>query len=277
MGDPDAARKGAAAGPAGRSVSAVIPTKNAGRTLLGCLASLAEQTHPISEIIVVDSLSTDETPRIACTRARLISRRCGMTMGRLLGAEASKGDYVLSLDADQLLDPRAVEQALATGRPAVALGEQSTGSGVVAWLNEIDRRGIEGSWQANLDPLRGSIRPRFFRRDLLLRALRAIPAELVEIEPAPYSEDSLIYLHTGLQPEEVGYVPRALRHVEAPLLAYLRKWRGYGISAQVYRGTQWEGLVNRRGKRGGSLGIRAAAIPALLLKAVPFAIGYNSG
>ncbi|MCI4364162.1 MAG: glycosyltransferase family 2 protein [Thermoplasmata archaeon] len=264
------------AGSSAESVSVVIPTKNAGRTLPHCLDAIARQTFPAREVIVVDSLSSDDTPQIAARTTRLISRRCGMTLGRLLGAKEAVGEYVLSLDADQLLVPKAIEQALATGRPAVALGELSVGSGLVARLNELDRRGIEVNWKESLDPVRGSIRPRFFERQMLIRALESIPAALLAIEPSPYSEDSLIYLHSGVRPDEVGYVPAALEHVEAPLGAYLRKWRGYGVSAQAYRGTRWEELVHRRGQRKGSVGTRVIALPALLLKAVPFAIGYRS-
>jgi hypothetical protein len=258
------------------SVSVVIPTKNTASTLPSCLDAVARQSVQVHEVIVVDSLSQDETAKIASGPARVIERQCGMTLGRLIGAEAAQGEFVLNLDADQLLGVRAVELALATKRPAVALGELSIGPGIVARLNALDRRGIDEHWRENLDPVRGSIRPRFFRRDLLLRALRAIPPELIGIEPGPYSEDSIIYLNSGVPAAEVGYVPGALRHIEAPLGAYLRKWRRYGISAQAYRGTEWEKLVYRRGQRGGPTTVRAIAIPALLLKAIPFAIGYNS-
>ena len=50
--------------PDAATVSVVIPTLNAGKTLAELLSALKNQDHPIEEILVVDSSSVDETVEI---------------------------------------------------------------------------------------------------------------------------------------------------------------------------------------------------------------------
>ncbi len=257
------------------SVAVVIPTLNSARTLERCLRAIELQTVAPAEIFVVDSNSNDSTPEIASRSATLIQRDCGMTEARYIGAVASSSDLVLNVDSDQVLLPDAIERCLNTGRSVVALGETSVGRGLPAMLNRVDRDLVETSWMENLDPVRGPIRPRLYGRSLLIRALEAIPAGLRRHKPAPYSEDSLIYLNSGTGPDEVGYVPRAILHLEEETTAqYVRKWFGYGRSAKIYRGTPFEFLVWGRGGRVLRLRDRAVVYPALALKGVPFYLGY---
>jgi len=46
-------------------VTAVVPTKNSGRTIAACLDSLRSQTQPGVQIVVVDNASTDDTVELA--------------------------------------------------------------------------------------------------------------------------------------------------------------------------------------------------------------------
>jgi len=262
--------------PARRTVGVVIPTLNASRTISRCIESIRAQTHPVSETVIVDSFSTDSTVALAKASARVISENCGMAQARLIGARHLKTDLVLNLDSDQLLFPDTIERCLETDTQVVALGETSIGSGLVAFVNRIDRDVVETEWQSNLDPLSGPVRPRLYERQLLTRALEAIPDALMRMKPAPYSEDSLIYLNTGVSARQVGYVPRALVHVEeASLTRYARKWFRYGTTAKVYRGTQFDRLVWHRGRRAALGGRRLLTMPALVLKGVPFFLGYS--
>jgi glycosyltransferase involved in cell wall biosynthesis len=260
-------------------VSVVIPTRNAERYLTRTLESVRGQTLPCVECIVVDSLSTDSTVRIARNQGvKVISFDSSMTRARLIGATAANGDFVLNLDADQVLSATAIQRCAETGADIVALGELSTGRGVVWRLTSLDRAAISKNWQANVDPISGAIRPRFYRRDLLLRSLNSIPDEIIDIKPCPYSEDSLIFLGTGVTNTGVGYVPDAVYHEEMDgLIPFMAKWRRYGITARAYRGTRFEYLVRARAGLG-SKGRRAiASTPSLLMRGLPFALGYILG
>lgn len=86
------------------SISAVIITKNEERNIRRCLKSLI----PVAdEIIVVDDFSTDGTTSICREyNAKVISQRwLGFGAQKNTGNNAASFDYILSLDADEALDP----------------------------------------------------------------------------------------------------------------------------------------------------------------------------
>jgi glycosyltransferase involved in cell wall biosynthesis len=88
------------------SVSVVIPAYNAELYLADALDSLARQTHPATEIIVVDDGSTDGTPGVLhAHRDSVISIRqenAGDGAARNRGIGMATSDYVAFLDADDL-------------------------------------------------------------------------------------------------------------------------------------------------------------------------------
>jgi glycosyltransferase involved in cell wall biosynthesis len=98
-------------------VSVVIVNYNYGRFLGGAVRSVFAQTHADVECIVVDNASTDETPAVLVALeaeydALIIIRRHsndGQTPASLDGLARASGQYIIFLDADDLLLPTAVE------------------------------------------------------------------------------------------------------------------------------------------------------------------------
>lgn len=86
------------------SITAVIITKNEAKNIARCLDSLVGVA---SEIIVLDAFSTDATPDI-CARyppsVRFIQKEWeGYAASKNFANEQASGDYILSLDADEML------------------------------------------------------------------------------------------------------------------------------------------------------------------------------
>jgi glycosyltransferase involved in cell wall biosynthesis len=97
------------------SVSVVIPCYNQGRFVGEAVASAAAQRGLVSEIVVVDDGSTDETTAVATRDGSvryLRQERRGLSEARNSGWRASSGDYVIFLDADDRLLPDAAAAAL---------------------------------------------------------------------------------------------------------------------------------------------------------------------
>lgn len=99
-------------------VSIIIPTKNRKDLLVETLESVRAQTYPHWEAIVVDDGSDDGTmekvppryanePRIQFRRRE--SERGNANVCRNEGFRASKGDYIIFLDSDDLLMPECLE------------------------------------------------------------------------------------------------------------------------------------------------------------------------
>lgn len=140
------------------SVSVVVASYNYGRFLGECLESVVSQEGIDLEVIVVDDASTDDTPQVAAAfaardpRVRVI--RHETNRGHIAtfneGLRAARGDYVLKLDADDLLAPGALARAAAVledhprvglvyghphyfeGSPPV-LADTTSVEGVVVW------------------------------------------------------------------------------------------------------------------------------------------------
>jgi hypothetical protein len=104
-------------------VSIVIPVHDAAELVVDAVASALAQTHPRVEVVVVDDGSRDDPAaalaRFAAAGGRLRLLRQenrGAAAARNRGIAEARGDLVHFLDADDVLDPDAVERQLAAFR-----------------------------------------------------------------------------------------------------------------------------------------------------------------
>lgn len=105
--------------------SIVISSYNYARFLPSAIDSALNQTYPRVEVIVVDDGSTDESPRVINRYERRIStllkENGGADAARNDGFAMSTGDIVCFLDADDTVQPTAIEHvAEALADPKVA-------------------------------------------------------------------------------------------------------------------------------------------------------------
>lgn len=116
------------------TVSVVVATRNAERTLRRCLESVRGQNVADVEIVVVDNESTDGTVAVAREYADVVllggSERSAQ---RNAGARAASGDVLMFVDADMVLEPGVVRDALdrmaVAGTRGVVVPERSFGDG----------------------------------------------------------------------------------------------------------------------------------------------------
>ncbi|MFD6534463.1 glycosyltransferase [Streptomyces sp. NPDC060184] len=103
-------------------VTVVIPAYNAAATIGKALQSAVNQTYELVEIVIVDDASTDDTLDIVKSfagtnpRVRVLRRPTnsgGVGAPRNMGIAQAAGEYVMFLDADDELPPRACELLLA--------------------------------------------------------------------------------------------------------------------------------------------------------------------
>ncbi len=101
------------------SISVIIPTYNATKTVLDTIASVQAQTHRDIEIIVINDGSTDNL--LACLALTVTDARVkiysypngGLPVARNRGIARSTGDYIAFIDADDLWTPDKLERQLA--------------------------------------------------------------------------------------------------------------------------------------------------------------------
>ena len=123
------------------AVSVVIPAYNSAGHLTACLQGVLAQEYPDFEVIVVDDASTDKTSEIVRSHegARLVSaaRNLGPGAARNRGVTESRGQLLLFLDSDSIVDDRrwiAKHAAVHASHEPVVLGGgvEGVGRGLVA-------------------------------------------------------------------------------------------------------------------------------------------------
>ena len=100
-------------------VSVIIPAYNAGKFLHLSVESVRQQSYPNWEIVIVDDGSGDNTLQVAMAyqesepRIRVVSGpNQGVSQARQNGLNASRGEWVYFLDADDLLHEYTLERLL---------------------------------------------------------------------------------------------------------------------------------------------------------------------
>lgn len=100
-------------------ISVIVPCYNQGKYLAETLNSIVNQTFTNWECIIVNDGSSDCTPEIAklfCVKDSrfhyIEQQNQGLATARNNGIKASVGEYILPLDADDLIDPTYIEKAI---------------------------------------------------------------------------------------------------------------------------------------------------------------------
>ena len=217
-------------------ISVVIPTYNAEATLGPTLAALvpAVVQGTVLEAILVDGGSTDDTCIIAdAVGTRLIRTKLGRGTQLQAGAAAARGDWLLFLHADTMLQPGWAEEAEAfiervtTGRRAQA---------AAAFRFALDDDGIMPRLLESLVALRCFLFALPYGDQGLLIS-RQLYRELGGFRPMPLMEDvdlmrrlkrwQLVMLHSravtsGIRYRSEGYLARSLRNLCCMVLYFFR-------------------------------------------------------
>jgi hypothetical protein len=99
-------------------VSIIMPVYNYGKTLDRALMSVFSQTYKNIEIIIIDDGSTDEFTILKLKKLNLpnttviFQKNGGPSNARNNGIKASKGEYILPLDSDDLIHPIYVDSCI---------------------------------------------------------------------------------------------------------------------------------------------------------------------
>ena len=111
----------ATSAPSRRLVSVIVPARDEAARLPALLDSLATQSHPPLEVLVVDDGSTDDTARVASSAGATVLTAPALPTGWAgkpwaceTGVAAARGDLLLLVDADVRLAPDAIARLVAS-------------------------------------------------------------------------------------------------------------------------------------------------------------------
>jgi len=147
-------------------VSIVIPTYNCQDLIVDCLESIIKQTYKNIEIIVVDSFSTDNTPKIAKKYGKVYAygrdpkqkNIFAVPYQRNYGMYQGKGKYLYYIDSDMRLRPKVVETCVRLmekhNAAAVIIPEDARGIGFWAKCRTLEKDCYNASPQSYTDSAR---------------------------------------------------------------------------------------------------------------------------
>ena len=102
------------------NVSVIVPIYNVEKYLSPCLDSILSQSLPNFEVLLIDDGSKDSSPSICDMYAKRDSRikvfhkkNEGVSIARNTGLDNARGEWIVFVDADDLLEKRALELLVA--------------------------------------------------------------------------------------------------------------------------------------------------------------------
>jgi glycosyltransferase involved in cell wall biosynthesis len=259
-------------------ISIIIPSLNEEAHIGTALRSIQEQDYEQVEVLVVDSFSEDRTRQIAQEYGAKVIDYPGKLLGaRVEGLKAATGQRIMHIDADQVLQPRALARcAEALDQHAmVVLGERSYRPS--NWVQRrLDRQRVFFESEAGRGGASYNVYPRFFRRELLEKAYAEIPAEMI---PTMNSyEDSLVYSKVRGFSYDVVIVPGAVWHQEeASARELFKHHKRIGRNTRAYRDAMpTDSFHKSKSKASGMLdALVHRYLLVSVIKELGFQIGYR--
>jgi glycosyltransferase involved in cell wall biosynthesis len=259
-------------------ISIIIPSLNEERHIGMALQSIKDQEYPDVEVLLVDSFSKDRTREIAAGFGVRVIDYPGRLLGaRVEGLKASKGRWIMHIDADQVMQPKALSRCVEQIRKhdMVVLGERSFEPS--NWVQrELDRQRLFFETEAMKEGKGYNVYPRFFKRELLEHAYSQIPPAMI---PTMGSyEDSLVYSKIREKSTDSVIVPDVVWHnEEANARELYRHQRSIGRRTKEYRSTmKIESFHRSKSKARGMMdALTHRYLMVSMIKELGFQVGYR--
>jgi glycosyltransferase involved in cell wall biosynthesis len=199
-------------------ISVLLPAFNAAATLGACLRSVARQTFADVECLVVDDGSTDATCALAASFAQrdprfrvLSAHHAGLVATLERGLDACRGDVVVRMDADDLMQRE---------RLAVQLRALEEADAVGAHVRLFPRRRLTDGRRAYESWLNGLASPESVRFDAFVECPIAHPSLAIRRELLArvryhdngWPEDWDLFLRLLARGATLAVVPQRLLH-----------------------------------------------------------------
>jgi len=197
-------------------ISINIPTFNSEKTLKKTLDSIVKQNYKNYEIVIVDHYSTDKTLEIAKKYTKNIFMDKKRLLGsRRIGANKSKGEIILVIDSDQVLEPtllKRIEEEFSKEDIDMAILEERSyqPQNLVEKMTDIDRQRVHESFE--LDPSKSVLLPRAFRKKIILAAFDKIDKNLDDF--IVVQDHAILYHESWKISKKIGFIKNAVFHME---------------------------------------------------------------
>lgn len=258
-------------------VSVVVPVFNGGEDFDRCLGAVLQSDWPDFECIVVDDASTDELAAEIAGRhgARLLrlQQRGGPALARNEGVKVARGEVIFFTDADVLLHPDAISEAMRAFESdadlAAVFGSYDDTPGHGSFLSRY--RNLYHHWNHQVSNEEAST---------FWTGCGAIRRDIF-VEMGGFSTD---YARPSIEDIELGYRLRVagyrIRLLKSMLGTHLKQWKFWDmIRTDIFRrGIPWTELLLRFSSAPPDLNLnlraRIATVSAALLPIVLLLLAF---
>ena len=199
---------------------------------------------------------------------------------RIVGAKKSKGEYVLLLDSDQILEKTVIERSVKKMNEFDSLWFFERSANANKWLPSLydaDRLLVQTYWEPDED----IVLPRFFKKNLLLKAYEKIPKKYIDICAA---QDHIVLWYEFKQiSKKTGMVENAVKHLEPDNLIKLfkKQFRWGKTTKDFYRTGIYTDLITKKDKfrkfRWDHLDWSLKSFILRIFRGVPYKLGFWFG
>jgi len=128
------------------SISACIPCLNHWKTLPLAINSINQQTIPVKEILIIDDGSSSPCPiddlnKFPKARIHRNEKNLGRGHSRFIATQMTSGEFILTLDATNSLEPKFLEKAL----PHF---EESSVAAVSGTITSVNNQSLTSRWRS---------------------------------------------------------------------------------------------------------------------------------
>ena len=198
-------------------VSVIVPMYNVRDYVGQCLDSLAKQTLPDLEVIMVDDGCTDDTPDIASSfcktypeRFRLLHKQNGgLSDARNYGIPHARGEYIAFLDSDDFVEPELYEKLA----EVMDEGCDAAVTDIEYWYEDPAKRFIMKGltdWKAETVQKRAMLSPMFAWNKMYRRSL--FEQQGFRYPLKTWYEDIPVTTMIFARAEKIGYLEECLIH-----------------------------------------------------------------
>jgi hypothetical protein len=202
-------------------VTVIVPVFNKADFFRNCLLSIQSQSHKNIEVICVDDQSTDNSLDIANEFALRDSRfkvlaqllRHGASAARNAGLDHARGEFILFVDADDWIEPNAVDLLLKLYtktdadlvRGSIAIHTNDEVVSDIGWQRVIDGLGPPFPQQKNIPGYIWGFTAFLYRKSFLEAHSLRFPVELARGEDPVFLCRSLLAARTVATSSEIVY------------------------------------------------------------------------
>ncbi len=268
-------------------VTITIPTYNSANFIEICLPSVVRQSYKNININIIDKGSKDKTREIV---KRLGIKEISTFHGPLLGARhmgvaLANSKYILLIDSDQVLSRDAIAKSVELMEKGVfdALVLEEGSYNPKTWvekLHALDKKLMHRIM--DLSPYTGVILARFYKRTTLVKAFKNIPKKM--LYGLGGQDHAIIYYEAWRLGKRIGVVEHAVNHIEPNSIAIVcRRAFRWGYTSVSAHYSKYNRLIHGKERfrtglfKKGLFVESIASIILLLMKGIPYKIGYLAG